>query len=73
MTCAACDRVLTADELGLSRKLINRGTRVFYCVPCLAEKYRVTESALRDMIERFRAAGCSLFPPTPCEPSHTNG
>ncbi len=62
MTCHTCGQPLTADEVGLSRKLVNRGTRVYWCLPCLAKDFRVSEEALRDMIERFRASGCTLFP-----------
>lgn len=61
MTCARCGRELVPDEVGLSRKLINRGTQVFFCLTCLAEDFRLPEAELRDMIERFRAAGCMLF------------
>lgn len=61
MNCGTCGCVLTADEIGLSRKLVNRGTRVCWCISCLAVAYRVEESTLREMIERFRAAGCTLF------------
>lgn len=61
MTCARCGRDLSSDEVGLSRKLINRGTRVFFCLTCLAEDFHLPETALREMIERFRAAGCMLF------------
>lgn len=63
MSCAGCGRLLTPDERGLSRKLINRGTTVFYCLACLSGMYKVPEDSLREMIERFRAAGCTLFPP----------
>lgn len=62
MTCARCGRTLTADETGLSRKLINRGTTVFFCLTCLSRDFRVSEQSLSEMIERFRASGCTLFP-----------
>lgn len=61
MRCAACGVELTRDETGLSRKLINRGTTVFFCLNCMAEKYKLTVPQLREMIEHFRAAGCTLF------------
>lgn len=62
MTCADCGRELCGDELGLSRKLISRATRVFYCLACLSAAYRVPEDNLRGMADRYRAAGCTLFP-----------
>ena len=61
MTCAQCGRALTRDEEGLSRKLINRGTHLFYCLDCLAQMYHTDSETLRGMIERFRQAGCTLF------------
>ena len=61
MTCACCGRELTPDEVGLSRKLINRGTQVFFCLGCLAEDFRLPEEELLEMIQRFREAGCTLF------------
>ena len=61
MTCARCGRELTPDEMGLSRKLINRGTTVFFCLSCLAADFRLPEAELTEMIARFRAAGCMLF------------
>ena len=61
MNCQSCGRTLTRDEIGLSRKLINRGTQTFFCIHCLARDFRVSEKTLRQMIERFREAGCSLF------------
>jgi len=59
--CHDCGQALTRDEIGLSKKLINRGTQTFFCVHCLARNFHVPEDTLRQMIERFREAGCSLF------------
>lgn len=61
MTCAHCGRELTRDETGISRKLINRATQVFYCLDCLSVEYSTDRQTLEDMIERFRRAGCTLF------------
>ena len=61
--CALCSASLTPDEIGLSKKLINRGTTVFFCLPCLARRFDVTEEILRDKIRQFREMGCTLFPP----------
>lgn len=59
--CAGCGRALTADEAGLTKKLINRGTEKYYCVACLAAMFKVDESLLYEKIEQFRAQGCVLF------------
>ena len=61
MNCAQCGKALTRDEEGLSRKLINRGTKVFYCLDCLAEYLEVTPQDILDKIEEFKAEGCKLF------------
>ncbi len=62
MTCAACGRApLTRDEIGLSKKLISRGTEICYCIDCLAGRFRVTRAQLTEMAEAFRSGGCTLF------------
>ena len=61
MRCADCGRELTRDETGLSRKLISRGTQVFYCMDCLGARFRLSRPQLERLIEQFRAAGCTLF------------
>lgn len=61
MSCAACGRDLTRDEEGLSRKLINRGATTLYCLDCLGDMFRLSRNQLQELIEHFRAAGCTLF------------
>ena len=73
MKCARCGRELTADETGLSRKLISRGTIVFYCLSCLSCRFHTTPAQLQDLIANFRAAGCSLFPPEISSRKGTSG
>ena len=59
--CASCGRELCADEIGLTKKLINRGTSRFYCLTCLASKFECSEALLQSKVEQFRRQGCSLF------------
>lgn len=61
--CTACGRTVTPDEIGATRKLINRGATEYCCLPCLSQRFEVTEELLRQKIEEWRAYGCSLFPP----------
>ena len=61
MSCAGCGRELTADERGLTRKLVSRGTDKLYCLGCLGRMFKLSESQLLELIEHFRAAGCTLF------------
>ncbi len=60
--CVICGSILTADDIGASKKLINRGmTQDFLCVTCLAEKYGVSVDLIREKIEYWRESGCMLF------------
>ena len=59
--CARCGAVLSRDDIGLTRKLINRGSEVFYCLPCLAKHFQLTEEILREKIREYKAMGCTLF------------
>ena len=59
--CAACNSALTLDEIGLTKKLINRGCTDFLCYACLARRFDVTQEALRRKVREFREMGCTLF------------
>ena len=61
--CKQCGRELTADEIGLHKKMINRGSTEFMCISCLAVFFHCEESLLREKIEQFRSQGCMLFAP----------
>ena len=60
-TCKVCCRELTRDEIGLTKKLINRGASEFLCLTCLAKKFDMTVEECRTLIAHFREAGCHLF------------
>lgn len=59
--CMRCGATLSLDEIGLHKKLVNRGSTTFCCIHCLSKEFKVSEAELRDLIERYRRAGCSLF------------
>ena len=59
--CIICGCSLSQDEIALTRKLINRGAREFWCIDCLARKFNVPQDVLRDKIIQFREMGCTLF------------
>ncbi len=62
--CFQCGRLLEADEIALTKKLINRGAEHFFCLSCLAVHFEATEESLREKIRYFREMGCTLFGPT---------
>ncbi len=59
--CMKCGRKLTYDEIGIHKKMINRGATSFFCLSCLAAETGSTEERLRERIKHFRDQGCMLF------------
>lgn len=59
--CRKCRSLLTSDEIAMTKKLINRGTEVFYCLDCLALAFDVEREDLERKILEFRESGCTLF------------
>ena len=59
--CSSCSRPLESDEIALTKKLINRGAKKYYCLSCLSLRFEVPESVLQEKIVQFREMGCTLF------------
>lgn len=60
--CYVCGKEnLTKDEIGITKKLIDKNTKTLYCITCLAEYLEVTEEELIDKIDEFKDEGCILF------------
>jgi predicted nucleic-acid-binding Zn-ribbon protein len=60
--CYVCGKTpLTKDEIGLTKKLIDKKTTKFYCLSCLAEYFEVDVDELLAKIEEFKNEGCTLF------------
>ena len=59
--CMKCGRELSPDEVGLHKKLINRGASEYMCMTCLAEFFGCSEELLKQKIAQFREMGCALF------------
>ena len=59
--CARCGTALKKDDVAMTRKMVNRGAKEFYCLACLAEHFELTEDILREKIKEFKAMGCTLF------------
>lgn len=60
-TCIKCDRELCGNDIGLTKKLINRGATDFFCIDCLAEKFDCSRELLEKKIKQFKSSGCTLF------------
>ena len=60
--CYACGKnPLSKDEIALTKKLIDKQAKSFYCLHCLAEFFEVTEEELLAKVEEFKNEGCQLF------------
>lgn len=65
--CVKCGKALTDNEIGLHKKMINRGATEFMCVNCLADYFGCRASLLIEKIDFFRNMGCMLFSAEPDE------
>lgn len=63
--CKMCHKEVNFDEIGLSKKLINRGTTSFYCISCLSKIFEVDQQALAERIKYYKNMGCTLFQQKP--------
>ena len=62
MKCYVCGKSpLSKDEIGITKKLIDKKTADLYCLACLAEYFEVAEEELVAKIEEFKNEGCTLF------------
>ena len=59
--CKQCGRVLRRDEIGLYRRLVNRGAEEFLCIDCLSARIGCPKELLHEKIEHFKSIGCTLF------------
>lgn len=60
--CYECGKEpLTKDEIGLTKKIIDKKAKSFYCLNCLADYLEVTVEELQAKIEEFKEEGCTLF------------
>ena len=64
-TCKNCGKELENDEIGIYKRMVNRGATEFLCIKCLAEYFKISEDLVREKIEHFRNMGCTLFAQKP--------
>ena len=61
-SCYICDKeTLSKNEIGLTKKLIGRNSKRFYCLDCLAESLEVDTEFLLAKVDEFKEQGCILF------------
>lgn len=59
--CKKCGKELSGNDIGLTKKLINRGSTEFLCINCIAEKFDCSKELLEEKIKQFQESGCTLF------------
>ena len=60
--CYVCGKeALSKNEIGLTKKLVGRSSKRFYCLDCLAECFEVDTGFLLAKVEEFKEQGCGLF------------
>jgi len=59
--CCECKNILIKDHIALSKKLLGRNIKQFYCIPCMAKFLECEENDLEIKIMEFKEQGCALF------------
>lgn len=60
--CYMCGKeALSKNEVGLTKKLLDKDSKRFYCFDCLAEYLEVDAEFLLAKVEEFKLQGCTLF------------
>ncbi len=60
--CYICEKeALSKNEIGLTKKLIDKDSKRFYCIDCLADYLEIDTEFLLAKIEEFKEQGCTLF------------
>jgi len=61
-TCYVCNKEsLNRNDIGLTKKLLDKNTKRFYCIDCLADYLEVDTVFLIAKVEEFKEQGCELF------------
>ena len=61
-TCMECGGELLSDDISIHRKLIQRNAEEFYCIDCLAKRFKCTRTDVEKLIAYYRESGeCTLF------------
>jgi hypothetical protein len=61
-SCYICGKeALNKNEIGLTKKLLDKDSKRFYCFYCLAEYLEVDTEFLLAKVEEFKEQDCKLF------------
>ena len=59
--CDVCKKILSRDEVGLSKKLLEESIYTFLCMECLSEHMDISIDEVEYLVERFKEEGCIFF------------
>ena len=59
--CIKCGKGLKKVDIGLHKKMINRGAEHWMCVDCLGAHLGVAREERLKKAEEFKKMGCTLF------------
>ena len=59
--CIKCGKELRNDDIGLYKKLVNRGATEYMCINCICEYFSMTPERAQELIKKFKEDGCLLF------------
>lgn len=60
--CYVCRKeALSKNEIGLTKKLLDKDSKRFYCLDCLADYLEVDTELILAKVEEFKEQGCKLF------------
>ncbi len=62
INCYICGKeALSKNEIGLTKKLLDKDSKRFYCLDCLADNLEIDTEFLLAKVEEFKEQGCKLF------------
>ena len=59
--CKMCEDEVDKTAIGLTKKLLGKESKRYYCLDCLSAYLDVTVEDLLAKAEEFREEGCTLF------------
>lgn len=59
--CISCGGKLSYNDIGATKKFINRASTEFLCISCLCEQLHIPKERMLQKIEHFKRQGCTLF------------